>query len=137
MENATKALLIAAAVLVAIVLIALGIKLLSASKGSIDIAVDASSEMEVSMINSQFESYEGQHMSVSQVKKLARKVLTYNTKNTSNVIYINSISTTTEINAWISELNNNPEKRYTVSISDYYATSSGVGLIKTISVTQE
>ena len=94
MENATKALLIAAAVLIAIVIIAMGIRLVASARGSVDQAEDLSSSMEISMVNSQFEAYEGTNIDVSRVKSLARKVLTYNNRNENKKITIQSIMET-------------------------------------------
>lgn len=48
MENATKALLIAAAVLIAIVLIALGVRLLNSAGDSSDKAQDVANQMDAS-----------------------------------------------------------------------------------------
>ena len=81
MENATKALLIAAAVLIAIVLIAMGIKLLSSTQGAINQSGEVASDLEASIFNSKFEAYEGKAVRGSQVKQLARKVIQFNETN--------------------------------------------------------
>lgn len=81
MENATKALLIAAAVLIAIVLIAMGIKLLSSTQGAMNQSGEVSSDLEASIFNSKFEAYEGKAVRGSQVKQLARKVIQFNETN--------------------------------------------------------
>lgn len=59
MENATKALLIAGSVLIAIVLIAVGIKILSSTSGVTKEVDNLSSTMEASIFNSRFTQYEG------------------------------------------------------------------------------
>ena len=117
MENATKALLIAGSILVAIILIAFGVRLLGTAIGSINQATRFSSDMEMSIFNSQFESFEGDNVGVTQTKKMARKVKTYNLKapKTEQIeIRIASgetsstITSDTEIESWINTLNSNP-----------------------------
>ena len=81
MENATKALLIAAAVLIAIILIAMGIKLLSSTQGAMNQSGEVASDLEASIFNSKFEAYEGKAVRGSQVKQLARKVIQFNETN--------------------------------------------------------
>lgn len=76
MENATKALIIAAAILIAIVLISLGVYVLSIGQESIS-NVDMSSQ-EVTTFNAQFESYEGQNVLGSKVNALLSAVLQNN-----------------------------------------------------------
>lgn len=75
MENATKALLIAAAILIAIVLISLGVYVLSMGQESIN-SVNMS-EQEIMAFNSKFTNYEGKQRG-SQVNALAQTVLTNN-----------------------------------------------------------
>lgn len=74
MENATKALLIAASILIAIVLIAVGIKVLSATSGVTDSVDQVSTAMGASVFNSQFEAFEGRQ-TAAEVKALISKVL--------------------------------------------------------------
>ena len=59
MENATKALLIAASVLIAIVLIAVGLKILAPSEKAVDQTTETLSMTEIAIYNSQFTKYEG------------------------------------------------------------------------------
>ena len=75
MENASKALLIAAAIIIAIILISLGVYVVrqgQSAMGSINL-----SEQEVSAFNSKWESYEGIQMG-SSAKALANAVNNYN-----------------------------------------------------------
>ena len=80
MENATKALIIAGAVLIAIVLIAVGIKILGSTKGAIDQTDNVSKTMAKSIFNSQFQQYEG-NQNGSAVRSLFSKVVTNNGTN--------------------------------------------------------
>ena len=90
MENATKALLIAASVLVVIILIAISIRILSSTSGVTNQVDTVSSNLETSMFNSQFSSIAGSNVSGTQVKSLISKVIVNNAQNSqhpTNQIY--------------------------------------------------
>ena len=59
MENATKGLMIAGAILIAIVLIGIGVFLVSQAQGFMDQGGDQFDEMTIMSFNSQFENYSG------------------------------------------------------------------------------
>ena len=69
MENATKALIIAAAVLIAIVIIAFGLRIINAGRGTLSKGEEFSTDMEVSVVNSQFEAYTGKNIEASSSSK--------------------------------------------------------------------
>ena len=75
MENATKALLIAAAILIAIVLISLGVFVLNMGQETVN-SINMN-ETEIMAFNSKFTPYEGKQRG-SQVNALAQTVLTNN-----------------------------------------------------------
>ena len=79
MENATKALMIAGAVLIAILIIGVGMMIYNSAQGSIDGATSQVAQQEVEMFNSGFVQYEGKR-SGSQVKALMSSVLNNNNK---------------------------------------------------------
>lgn len=70
MENASKALLIAGAILLSILIIAVGIAVFTSAKGTIDDAMNSMSEQEIIAFNSKFLSYQGESVSGTQVKAL-------------------------------------------------------------------
>lgn len=72
MENATKALIIAASVLIVIVLIAVGIKILGSAQGVTNEVGKVSEAMGQSVFNSQFTDYTGTQ-SGAQVKAVINK----------------------------------------------------------------
>ena len=76
MENATKALLIAAAVLIAILIISLGLVVYNMASETIG-AVDFSSQ-EVTAFNDKFTQYEGSNVRGSQVNALLKTVMQSN-----------------------------------------------------------
>ena len=76
MENATKALLIAAAVLIAIILISLGLAVVRQGQEAVQ---DADlSEAEATTFNSKFTMYEGSNVSTSRVNALYNAVFSHN-----------------------------------------------------------
>lgn len=80
MENATKALLIAAAILIAIVVITLGVFVLG--KGSTLVKENSDmSDVEISTYNSKFESYCGKNIRGAQVRQLINAVNQHNRSN--------------------------------------------------------
>lgn len=83
MENATKALLIAASVLIAIILIAVGIKILGTIKPTVDQVGKVSTTLEVSVYNSQFTQYEGKQKG-SAVRGLIRLIQQHNLNDNSS-----------------------------------------------------
>ena len=80
MENATKALLIAAAVLVAIIIISLGVTIVSGARNQINKSSDALDDAEVEAFNSKFSSYEGTSVSGTRVKALVKTAYQQNQK---------------------------------------------------------
>ena len=70
MENASKALIIAGAVLIAILLIAFGMIMINAAQTPIDEATSGIGGQGVQAFNRQFDIYAGQRVSGSNVKSL-------------------------------------------------------------------
>lgn len=81
MENATKALLIAAAVLVAILIISLGLVVYQMASETID-SVNFSGQ-EVTAFNDQFLQYQGENKRGSEVNALRKTILQANMKSVS------------------------------------------------------
>ena len=82
MENATKALLIAAAVLIAILIISFSLiiyNMASETVGNVNL-----SEAEMTQFNAKFKSYEGNKVSGGQVNALLRSVIAHNQQEEKN-----------------------------------------------------
>lgn len=82
MENATKALLIAAAVLIAILIISFSLiiyNMAAETVGNVNL-----SEAEMTQFNSKFTAYEGKSVSGAQVNALLTTVLTHNQQEAKN-----------------------------------------------------
>ena len=70
MENASKALIIAGAILLSILIIGVGIFIFTSAQGTIDSSLQSMTTQEVNSFNSQFTSYQGEKVSWSNVKAL-------------------------------------------------------------------
>ena len=70
MENASKALIIAGAILLSILIIGVGIFIFTSAQGTIDSSLQSMTTQEVNSFNSQFTSYQGDKVSGSNVKAL-------------------------------------------------------------------
>lgn len=76
MENASKALIIAGAILISILIIGLGVFIYNKAKGAMDDSIDLDTQ-KIESVNSKFEAYEGK-ISGSDAKALIDAVRAYN-----------------------------------------------------------
>lgn len=81
MENASKALLIAGAILICILLIGVGMLVYQSAQGTISEAVSQMSSQEKDMFNQQFEQYAGSRVNGSNVRALLQKIRNNNNTN--------------------------------------------------------
>jgi hypothetical protein len=81
MENASKALIIAGAILLAILIISLGIMIYNQASGVVN--NNAMSEVEITQFNAKFTQYEGDNVKGTQVKSILRQVYAHNSKQDS------------------------------------------------------
>ena len=82
MENASKALIIAGAILISIVLISLGIIVINNTQSTVkDANMD---EQEIATFNAKFENYEGNKVSGAKVNALLDIIIQSNIKNEEN-----------------------------------------------------
>ena len=82
MENASKALIIAGAILLSILIISLGIMIFQQASEVVD--QNAMSELEVTQFNSKFKSYMGTNVRGAQVNSLINQVIQNNVTNQSD-----------------------------------------------------
>ena len=85
MENASKALIIAGAILISIVLIAVGVMVVNGANGAIDTAIGQMSDSEKTIFNQKFESYEGKQKGCS-VKSLLSAIEANNSNDSGATI---------------------------------------------------
>ncbi len=81
MENASKALIIAGAILISILLIGVGMLVFQGAQGGIDEAVLQMSATEKQMFNNNFVPYEGENVRGSSVRALIGNIITSNSAN--------------------------------------------------------
>ena len=79
MENASKALIIAGAILLSILLIGVGMYIYNSSMGNIEAAIGQMDSQEIQMFNAQFNQYEGTKVKGSQVRALLGTIVSSNT----------------------------------------------------------
>lgn len=93
MENASKALLIAGAILIVILLIAVGMLVYNGARGSIDKAIGQMSSTEKDIHNKQFEPYLNDKVSGSNLKTLYSKVISNNGEEANAKVKISTVDT--------------------------------------------
>lgn len=135
MENASKALIIAGAILIAIVLITFGVIILG--QGSEIVKSSSMSETEVSTFNAKFTSFEGDKVRGSKVNSLFNTVIQNNLSQDDEGKKVEVGKSAGTSNEWVTKTATSIStkadtgKTYTVSC-EYSAT----GLINHIIVTQ-
>ena len=146
MENASKALIIAGAILLAIAIIGVGMYVFNNASDSVS-GTDMSSE-EVTAYNSEFDSYEGSSVRGSRVKTLINTVKQHNltAKDASEKVQVLTTAGETEVSVddvderassteGLQETANNIQSGRTYQVSFGYDPSSGK--ITTIYVVQQ
>ena len=137
MENATKALLIAAAVLVAILIISLGIGIYNMASEQVNNS--DLTEYEIQKFNQKFTKYEGRSVSASEVNALLNTVFYHNMAQDDDttcvwVVYEPSGGPRTMLIDSVNNLENTPPtvsagRRYMVAL-DYNCTTKLVRSIQ-------
>lgn len=145
MENASKALLIAAAIIIAVVLISLGVMVLSNGSNLVKDNSDMS-EVEITGFNNKFEQYFGTNVRGANVNALVNAVNTNNSANAeddSKIIEIeDKSSTATGIVSSDSSKNKQYERKaktgktYTVECKAGTEGHTSGGLVHKITITE-
>lgn len=81
MENASKALLFAAGILIAIILISVAVYIVGMANNATSGVASTMTEMQLSSFNSKFTTYEGTSISGSQIRQLVAAVNASNVEN--------------------------------------------------------
>jgi membrane-bound ClpP family serine protease len=137
MENATKALLIAAAVLVAILIISLGLVVYNMAAESVNNNSSLSAQ-EIQAFNDQFTQYEGDNVRGTRVNSLLKTALNNNITqqqegNEGKIVSITAKSCTVAINLSEKTMTKaDSSKMYKVVVK----LDGPGGLVKTIEITQ-
>lgn len=135
MENASKALIIAGAILIAILLIGVGMMVFRGAQGGIDEAVSQMSSNEKQMYNNQFDTYSGTKVRGSNVKALIGVIITNNQTNADieqkQVKYNGKLMTSEELSKERNTINSSA--LYNVEVV-YDSAGVGTGLIDNVKV---
>lgn len=115
MENASKALIIAGAILISILLISVGVLVMNSINPMKKSAQDRSETMAIESFNAQFISYEGDQ-SGSQVRAMLSAVNASNAVNTDHPVKVVKGDGTTEVKNASGYSTN---KKYTIEIITY------------------
>lgn len=126
MENASKALIIAGAILISILLISVGVLVMNSINPMKDSAQKRSEAMASESFNAQFTSYEGEQ-SGSQVRAMFSAVNASNAANPDHPVKVVKDDGTTEIKNASGYATN---KKYTIEIITYDAGYASVIQVK-------
>lgn len=137
MENASKALIIAGAILLSILLISLGIYIFQQANGVI--SGSGMTKAEISAFNQQFTKYEGDKKAGSEIRALVQEVLANNKgEDASDETQIeiidgkNAVALKTTDTKPTYNTNFKNTKYYKVEVTDYQTS----GRVKSITVTE-
>ena len=114
MENASKALLIAGAVLIVILLIAVGMKIFNSSSSTADQVDTNMQTVEITTFNNKFLQYEGKQ-SGTQVKALINVVIAHNATDEARKVKVNGETKGNKIADLLKNINSMAE--YTVTVT--------------------
>lgn len=122
MENASKALIIAGAILLSILLISLGIMIYNQAQDTVNNS--GMTEAQITSFNNKFLKYEGTAQKGSVVKSLINEVIATNSDESTPTISLDGdVATTGDVDT---------KKTYTVELSEY----STAGYVSTITITE-
>lgn len=112
MENATKALIIAGAILIAILLITIGIKILNSTKGTVDSSQATMDATAITTFNSQFTGFLNKNLTIAQISSLEQKIMASNAVNKEHKVKFENKGTGTYTaqytNGYITSIEKNP-----------------------------
>ncbi len=129
MENASKALIIAGAILLSILIISLGIFIFQQAKGAVN--TDSIDQMQVDAFNGKFDQYVGTKIRGAQVKALINAV---NTNN--NTTDDEGKKVEIQYQGGLTAAKISTGKTYTVDIPEGKDGHTSAGLIRIIKITE-
>ena len=135
MENASKALIIAGAILLSILIIALGVFVFNQAKGAM--GSTGLDDQKAAANNQKFEAYEGGAVKGSQVKALIDTVRTNNNSKTNDNDYqevsVNSKTAAADLTSIKNSIQ--ASSSYVVTISAYSNSGATKGYVSAITIT--
>ena len=103
MDNASKALVMAGAILIAVMLVSIGVLIYNSAVGTVETGLDQMSGTEVELFNNSYNSFFGNNKKPSVAKSLIEKVNTFNRTSSDRSITLtgNRISRGWFCNKWL------------------------------------
>ena len=126
MENASKALLIAGSVLIAILLIAIGVRVLNSTQGTTESTESTMQSTAVTMFNNKFIPYTGNNKGFADVSSIQQIIIANNATSPEHKVDF-YVGTTNYLNRSISDLNTS--KKYEI-IPSYNKTTGYIVQIR-------
>ena len=142
MENASKALIIAGAILLAILLISLGIMIYTQASGVVN--TNAMSEVEISTFNKKFTQYGSDNVRGSQINALIDAIVQNNLSNSGDDSRKVALTQTTATGAWSgtvvtdNKITSTSQAATALSGKTYdvkYTPNSTTGLVEKVTIT--
>ena len=127
MENASKALIIAAAVLIAILLIAFGMNIFNSTGSSADNLEVTMTATEIASFNGKFTQHQGSNKSLAVVRAVADKVIAHNATNENRKVKMNGKDNPNQIMADVAALTGST---FTINVT----IDANTGLVTDITV---
>lgn len=138
MENASKALIIAGAILLAILIISLGIAIYGQAAGVVN--NNAMSELEIQQFNQKFTQYEGERVRGATINAMLQSVLANNTSADDND---RKVSVTLDGSTILAKNDNNIKSTASIKTGAIYkvkctmgTTGGNKGLVDIIAITK-
>lgn len=129
MENASKALIIAGAILISILLISVGVLIMNSTSGVTGGMDSSAKAMEMQSFNSQFTSYAGKGIAASQVRSLVSAVISSNATNDNHTISVttsgkgfnsDAVKTGTSVASELAKINQGLKSTYKFTVELSY-----------------
>lgn len=133
MENATKALIIAGAILISILLISVGIIVYQSATGVIEEGGTQMDAEQIRMFNEKFTSSAGSKVKATTVRNVVNNIITSNATNETNKIVLDLNGTTYE-NEKVSDALGEINTRFTYTIKTETSTA---GVVTKVIITKE
>ena len=135
MENASKALIIAGAILLAILIISLGILIYNQAAGVVN--NNAMSQVETQQFNQQFTQYDGTNVRGATVNSLLQAVLSNNMGADSSDRQVEVTGGVVNLAEDAKQITTSAKSGATYTVKCNYSTSGGdKGLVNTINITE-
>ena len=133
MENASKALLISASILIVILLIAMGVKVFNSTSGTTDQVEGTMQTTEISTFNNKFTPYIGENKNKTNATSILNLIIA-NNSTSARKVYVTTVKNGTKNGAAIANtdlsnlMNTLEDKKYTIEA--VYENSGYIELIK-------